>query len=261
MGHPGVNSAFLIASHAPSALEFAHQSVVEHISLSKAMSLAYDPVIGLAFANAKPGIREPIFSRVIELVLSMDMAHHVDIVSQFSVALDPTDPALRSSWAAAVRTDTRFCNLVMKILAKLLDVSDGARPQEKSFKLGLLSMVEYEMQGVLETRHGLPVSPFMDRSVDSIIAANGGVLRYITLPLFSAFAEVFPLDDAVEHVQRNMAWWKVPANRGKVAATYTHVRQPYLDRAAASPSSSSSSSSSSYSLSSSSSSPQNNPAS
>ena len=204
--HPGFNASFLVRTRHKLALLYSNQAVLEMHHLAVSMQLVFE-----RFKLFDQLLEEDITAlhhTIVDLVLASDMQKHVEVTSRFSLLIDPTEPSKRTAWKAAVATDNGFRNLVLKMVLKLADLSDAARPTKIARGLALRSMIESSLQGVQEAAAGIEVSPFMDGAMSSVAKSQEGIIRFVTLPMFSAFAEVFTLTEVLQNLSDNMLFWQ-----------------------------------------------------
>jgi len=99
--------------------------------------------------------------------------------------------------------------LLLKIALKCADIGHTSKSKELHLEWTQRVSEEFFKQGDEEAKHGLTVSPFMNRKDASIPKSQCGFIGFLVQPLFVSFAEQFPeIQAQVEQVDANLNYWK-----------------------------------------------------
>ena len=156
--HPGVNNQFLVNTDSDLALIYNDVSVLEMSHASGAFSILRKEDAN--FLTCLDSSRQKQFrSLAIELILATDMSKHVDLLSDLKARLSSE----KLDFSAI---QTRL--LMMKMILKVADVSNSARPWPVCRKWAMMVMEEFFTQGEKERSLKMPISAFMDREQTQI---------------------------------------------------------------------------------------------
>jgi len=133
------------------------------------------------FANVDPETFKEIRQRIIDLILSTDMARHGEIVKTFGEIVDKFD------WG-----DISHIKQLQTIMIKCCDISNEVRPFSVAEPWLECLLEEYFTQSDREKNEGLPVAPFMDRAKVTKPTAQIGFIKYVLIPLYETISKLFP---------------------------------------------------------------------
>mmetsp|Transcript_36321 Transcript_36321/g.58576 ORF Transcript_36321/g.58576 Transcript_36321/m.58576 type:complete len:859 (+) Transcript_36321:178-2754(+) len=193
--HPGVNNQFLVKSKSSLATLYNNESILEKHHAFRAFELMLHPGIDLLSAFSKDEY-DAFRQLVMSLILATDMARHNEYVvnlkthakGQGAPGLDPL--------------------LYMELLLKCADISDGLKPFDITKKWTLRITDEFFLQGDMERASGMDVSCMCDRTSQSRVAVQKGMIDYIVLPFCTLLAEVIPaLQEAFGQIAMNRSIW------------------------------------------------------
>ncbi|KAG7215655.1 hypothetical protein INR49_022010 [Caranx melampygus] len=112
---------------------------------------------------------------------------------------------------------------LMKIMVKVSDISNEARPMEVAEPWLDCLLQEFFNQSDTEKLKGLPVTPFMDRDKVSKPSSQTSFIRFVLLPLFTELTKLFPCleQHILEPVRRALKYYSdmERANKGEEGAT------------------------------------------
>jgi len=144
---------------------------------------------------------KPIRKTIIEMVLATDLSQHFDIVGQFKTQfkgnrIDKTAPQDRL--------------LVLRMALKCGDLGHAAKSLEQHKQWVARITEEFYRQGDNERKHGLPISPFMDRQTANLPQSQVGFMQYLVQPMYEVFVQFLGLERSAcwEQVLKNSAFWK-----------------------------------------------------
>lgn len=233
VGHLGLNNVFLkttghelaITYNDHSPLENMHSSVVFK-ELAKEGQRVFDKLSKHDWAN----VRE----KVIVAILATDMAHHFDLVDRFAARVaqnenepfhyDTSDNRDRQQQSKADR------RMLLQAFIHTADLGHCARPWD--VHKHLVAALEEEMfrQGDTEAQLGVPVSPLMNRSADSMAAGQDFFFTKFVTPLLVPYT--FFLDEEVgkqllDNLDSNCDEWRdrIAIHGKKTAADLLAIEQ------------------------------------
>ncbi|TRY66595.1 hypothetical protein DNTS_014343 [Danionella cerebrum] len=179
--HPGRTNAFLVATNAPQAVLYNDRSVLENHHAASAWSL----FLSQSEFNFLCNLDHVEFKRfrflVIEAILATDLKKHFDFLAEFnSKANDVNSPGI--DW-----TNENDRLLVCQVCIKLADINGPAKERSLHLKWTEGIVNEFYEQGDEEATLGLPISPFMDRSVPQLAKLQESFITHIVGPLCNSY--------------------------------------------------------------------------
>ena len=79
-----------------------------------------------------------------------------------------------------------------------------------------LVMKEFFLQGDVEKKEGLPISPLCDRDTTSIPGSQIGFMSFVVLPSFELFHNIFPeVEPYLNQLKKNLERYKKLAEEEK----------------------------------------------
>ncbi|KAM8904992.1 high affinity cGMP-specific 3',5'-cyclic phosphodiesterase 9A-like isoform 2-T2 [Spinachia spinachia] len=179
LDHPGFSNVFQINARTALALRYNDISPLENHHCAVAFAIMSKPQCDI-LRNLSSEQYERIRGGVIRCILATDMAKHNEILGRF-----------RSIQAGFSFSNQEHKEL-MKILVKVSDISNEARPMEVAEPWLDCLLQEFFHQSDTEKLRGLPVTPFMDRDKVSKPSSQTGFIRFVLLPLFTELTALFP---------------------------------------------------------------------
>jgi cAMP-specific phosphodiesterase 4 len=126
------------------------------------------------------------------MVFCLFVSHYLDFASKATLTTNKDDRML-----------------VLKMALKCADIGHTSKTKELHLEWTQRVSEEFYRQGDEEAKHGLTVSPFMNRKDASIAKSQCGFIGFLVQPLFVSFAEQFPdIQPLVEQVDSNLNYWK-----------------------------------------------------
>ncbi|XP_012706134.2 cGMP-inhibited 3',5'-cyclic phosphodiesterase B isoform X1 [Fundulus heteroclitus] len=179
--HPGRTNAFLIATNAPQAVLYNDRSVLENHHAASAWSL----YLSQPEYNFLTHLDHVEFKRfrflVIEAILATDLKKHFDFLAEFNSKVnDVNSPGI--DW-----TNENDRLLVCQVCIKLADINGPAKVRDLHLKWTEGIVNEFYEQGDEEAKLGLPISPFMDRSVPQLAKLQESFITHIVGPLCNSY--------------------------------------------------------------------------
>ncbi|KAI4884372.1 hypothetical protein NFI96_012415 [Prochilodus magdalenae] len=179
--HPGRTNAFLVATNAPQAVLYNDRSVLENHHAAAAWSL----FLSQPEFNFLSNLDHVEFKRfrflVIEAILATDLKKHFDFLAEFNSKVnDVNSPGI--DW-----TNENDRLLVCQVCIKLADINGPAKERSLHLKWTEGIVNEFYEQGDEEAGLGLPISPFMDRSMPQLAKLQESFITHIVGPLCNSY--------------------------------------------------------------------------
>ncbi|XP_031414354.1 high affinity cGMP-specific 3',5'-cyclic phosphodiesterase 9A-like [Clupea harengus] len=180
LDHTGYNNAYQINAQTELALRYNDIAPLENHHCAVAFEILVKPENNI-FRNLTTEQYKRVREGMIKCILATDMARHNDILNQFK----------------SVQSDFDFQNkehkdVLMKILVKVSDISNEARPMDVAEPWLDCLLQEFFNQSDMEKLRGLPVTPFMDRDKVTKPSSQTGFIRFVLFPLYTELANLFP---------------------------------------------------------------------
>lgn len=221
--HPGRTNAFLCNSRHPLALLYNDTAVLENHHVAKSFKLTLDDSNNAnIFSNLNHEDYQTIRSNVIDMVLATELGKHFEHVNKFisstRVSDEPNDGSGRSPRVSTLNQendDQELRTLVKRVLIKVADVSNPARPREACIEWTKRICEEYFDQTAEETLKGLPiVMPTFRREVCSIPKTQTAFINYFLLDMFDAWHEFCDVSIVRDQLKDNLKFWDEMDTRG-----------------------------------------------
>eukprot|EP00727_Mastigamoeba_balamuthi_P010744 m51a1_g6292 putative high affinity camp-specific and ibmx-insensitive 3 -cyclic phosphodiesterase 8a-like (823) ;mRNA; f:258424-261293 len=207
VGHPGRNNHFQTAARTDLALLYNDASVLENHHAATAFRVMrahrlLDRLDGASYAALR--------KNVIGLILATDMGHHFQIISEFkSLTAAAAAGGLEGSVSGSAllgNEEAKFS--AMKMLMKLADASNSARPQPAVAEWAKRVQEEFLAQGDEERALGLPVSAHMDRGDACLAKLQANFLKFICVPMFQAYNDFHAIPTIMAQLADNQRFWE-----------------------------------------------------
>ncbi|XP_067116202.1 high affinity cGMP-specific 3',5'-cyclic phosphodiesterase 9A-like [Osmerus mordax] len=180
LDHAGYNNVYQINAQTELALRYNDISPLENHHCAIAFG-----ILAKAESNILKNLTNEQYRRIregmIQCILATDMARHNEILNKFKSAVPVFD-----------FTNKEHKDVLMKILIKVSDISNEARPLDVARPWLDCLLQEFFHQSDMEKLEGLPVSPFMDRDKVSKPSSQTGFIGFVLLPLFTELTNLFP---------------------------------------------------------------------
>ncbi|XP_072321927.1 cGMP-inhibited 3',5'-cyclic phosphodiesterase 3B [Eucyclogobius newberryi] len=179
--HPGRTNAFLVATNAPQAVLYNDRSVLENHHAAAAWSLYLSRPEFNFLANLDHVEFKRFRFLVIEAILATDLKKHFDFLAEFNSKVnDVNSPGI--DW-----TNENDRLLVCQVCIKLADINGPAKVRDLHLKWTEGIVNEFYEQGDEEGQLGLPISPFMDRSLPQLAKLQESFITHIVGPLCNSY--------------------------------------------------------------------------
>lgn len=205
--HPGYNNGFLINSKSLIAIEYNGKFFI--IKIDKSVLENYHIAETFKLLNEKEcNILEKLDNqeyklfrkRIIEAVLSTDMAMHSKLVGIISSKVSSDDFIISKYLESNSETNKfEFQQDIINFVLHAVDIGHGAKPFKLELKWADLVTQEFHNQGDVEKKLNLPISFLCDRTTANIPASQVGFIAGIVLPTFQLVHKICP--KTFEYVQ------------------------------------------------------------
>ena len=198
--HDGFTNVYNEKAETPLGILFKNQSVMETHHCSIAIGVISKEECNI-FSTLDGSDYKAMWSMIIRLILSTDMAKHFDFLKNVNAMLDQTPLNMEDP-------EHRFT--AMDLVLKCADISNVSRPFEMANKWCDVLCEEFFRQGDLEQTHGMEyTSPLNDRAHLDKPKSQIGFYTFVCLPLYETAARALPeLQVNVDQVKSNLAVWK-----------------------------------------------------
>jgi len=214
--HPGRTNAFLCNSRHELALLYNDTAVLENHHVAKTFKLTLDPMNDAnIFSRLNHEDYQTIRSNIIDMVLATELGKHFEHVNKFISStrsnVDEPDRSPRTSQisiSASENDDQELRTLAKRVLIKVSDVSNPARPRKQCIEWTRRVCEEYFTQTQEETERNLPiVMPTFKREVCSIPKTQTAFINYFLLDMFDAWHEFCDVPRVLNHLKNNLQFW------------------------------------------------------
>eukprot|EP00927_Polykrikos_kofoidii_P068937 TRINITY_DN64296_c0_g1_i1.p1 TRINITY_DN64296_c0_g1~~TRINITY_DN64296_c0_g1_i1.p1 ORF type:complete len:486 (-),score=81.45 TRINITY_DN64296_c0_g1_i1:376-1833(-) len=223
VGHPGVNNLFLVNSGAQLAITYNDRSVLENMHASLFFETLRRP--GLNFAANMNTLQFQSFrAKVIDCIMATDMARHFGLLDRFSARVmmmqDEGTPVTKGGQedgcgSIGLSGEGSFSSkedrgMLITAFMHMADLGQSARPWQ-SHRLAVKYLEqEFFAQGDQERELGIPISPLMDRSKESLAGGQAFFLKKLVQPMLEPccfFLEKALADALRDNLERNEEKW------------------------------------------------------
>lgn len=203
--HDGFTNIYNVKAETPLGILFKNQSVMETHHCSVAINIITKDECNI-FSSLSSADNKNMWTLIINLILSTDMAKHFDILKEFNSIFD------EGKFSMDNQSDRL---LLLKLLLKSSDISNVARPFELADKWCDVLCEEFFRQGDLEKAHGMEfTSPNNDREHLDKPKSQIGFYQFVCLPLYEALSKAVPkLECNVKQLLSNLDRWKEEKNK------------------------------------------------
>ncbi|XP_045906759.1 high affinity cGMP-specific 3',5'-cyclic phosphodiesterase 9A-like isoform X1 [Micropterus dolomieu] len=180
LDHPGYNNVYQINAQTDLALRYNDISPLENHHCAVAFGILSKPECNI-LKNLSCEQYKYIRRGMIKCILATDMARHNEILNKFKTMQPVFD-----------FTNKDHKEVLMKIMVKVSDISNEARPMAVAEPWLDCLLQEFFNQSDTEKLKGLPVAPFMDRDKVSKPSSQTNFIRFVLVPLFTELTKLFP---------------------------------------------------------------------
>jgi len=213
VGHFGVNNIFLIKTSHSLSITYNDVSPLENMHASTCFQTLSQGKLDF-LSGADNHTRTLLRDKIIQAILSTDMAHHFEHVDRFSARVADSNP-----W----KTETKHCRemqqasksdrrMLLQSFVQMADLGHNCRPWDVHKYMIVTLEEEFFRQGDQERELGmLPIMPMMDRHAGSAASAQEFFLGKMVKPLlipFTKFIQPQLGEDLLKSIDENIQTWK-----------------------------------------------------
>ena len=227
IGHPGLTNNYMINSGSELALNYNDKSVLENYHASLCFRLLKQPELNI-FEGLNNTCFRSVRRRIIESILSTDMAFHAKWISIIKLRLDEREIAKGENIEMLVLNNDKIFEEqqdIINFLVHSMDIGHSAKPFELSKKWTFLLMEEFWLQGDKERGEGLQISFLCDRITAEVEKSQLGFIKGFVQNTFEVMVDMFPkLSFMLENVHTNYEnWSKITESKKKLEEKHVDV--------------------------------------
>ncbi|XP_016929321.2 high affinity cAMP-specific and IBMX-insensitive 3',5'-cyclic phosphodiesterase 8 isoform X2 [Drosophila suzukii] len=226
--HPGRSSAFLCNSNDALAVLYNDLTVLEnhHAAITFKLTLGDDKIN--IFKNLDKETYKSARSTIIDMILATEMTRHFEHLAKFVSVFGGEEPREHNP-----QTDEETSILMRRMLIKVADVSNPARPMQFCIEWARRIAEEYFMQTDEEKQRHLPiVMPMFDRATCSIPKSQIGFIEYIIQDMMHAWESFIDMPQLITYMQINYSQWKKYDEQGVNTLAEIMAKQPPVGKMA-----------------------------
>ena len=186
--HPGQNNLYQINAKTKYAMRYNDISVLENYHVSQTFKVLQKNEYNI-FINFSPEEYRICRRRMIDCILSTDMANHQKVLSAIKIKMENYDIKKGKNFEKIYQEkiedlgklfENQQC--VLNMIIHCSDISNPAKPDKISNEWTKRVYEEFFIQGDLEKKKGLNISMFCDRENTNINKAMVGFINFVVLP-------------------------------------------------------------------------------
>ena len=187
--HPGQNNLYQINAKTKYAMRYNDISVLENYHASQTFKVLQKNEYNI-FINFSPEEYRICRRRMIDCILSTDMANHQKVLSAIKIKMETYDIKKGKNFEKICQDnndddlgklfENQQCILNMIIHGS--DISNPGKPDKISSEWTKRVYGEFFVQGDLEKKQGLTISNFCDRETTNVNKAMIGFINFVVLP-------------------------------------------------------------------------------
>ncbi|XP_032305960.1 high affinity cAMP-specific and IBMX-insensitive 3',5'-cyclic phosphodiesterase 8 isoform X1 [Drosophila ananassae] len=226
--HPGRSSAFLCNSNDALAVLYNDLTVLEnhHAAITFKLTLGDDKIN--IFKNLDKEQYKSARSTIIDMILATEMTRHFEHLAKFVSVFggeETREPHAQSEEETSI--------LMRRMLIKVADVSNPARPMQYCIEWARRIAEEYFMQTDEEKQRHMPiVMPMFDRATCSIPKSQIGFIEYIIQDMMHAWESFIDMPQLITYMQINYSQWKKYDEQGINTLADIMAKQPPVGKLA-----------------------------
>jgi len=212
VGHPGLNNAFQTQTLSTLAIRYNDRNVLENFHAAHGFELMLEYHILEALSKDEKKTFRQLY---IGCVLATDLALHVEILGKWNNVIENFDSK-----------NKEHRSLLLQILIKSSDISNPAKKFDQAKYWAYMIQEEFFIQGDLEKKKGLPVSPFCDRDSSDLPKMQIGFADFMVIPMMSRLqAKLLPdIQLLTNRLQQNKSNWTQIAEEQKQAQSNSNKK-------------------------------------
>ncbi len=187
--HPGQNNLYQINAKTKYAMRYNDISVLENYHVSQTFKVLQKNEYNI-FINFSPEEYRICRRRMIDGILSTDMANHQKVISAVKIKMDTFDIKNGENLEKIFSSEDEenlgklFENqqCILNMIIHGSDISNPGKPDKISNEWTKRVYGEFFVQGDLEKKKGLTISNFCDRETTNVNKAMIGFINFVVLP-------------------------------------------------------------------------------
>ena len=187
--HPGQNNLYQINAKTKYAMRYNDISVLENYHVSQTFKVLQKNEYNI-FINFSPEEYRICRRRMIDGILSTDMANHQKVISAVKIKMDTFDIKNGENLEKIFISEDEenlgklFENqqCILNMIIHGSDISNPGKPDKISNEWTKRVYGEFFVQGDLEKKKGLTISNFCDRETTNVNKAMIGFINFVVLP-------------------------------------------------------------------------------
>jgi len=200
VAHPAVNNDFLARTGHPLALRYNDRSILEHFHVATAFELMRELNIDMLSHNLLSPPSSAVRSRIIDMVLATDMAHHKAVYEELANELSGNKNHMQDVSKISLEKNILHCS----------DIGHPLRPFHLHLRWSERINEEFLAQGDQEKLQGIePISLFDRDKAPPLPKGQLGFINFVVLPAWKPLREA--LGNAAawpeECLQANIKKW------------------------------------------------------
>jgi len=219
--HPGLTNAFLMNTGHDLAITYNDVSILENYHVSQTFELIRKTPGCNIFSKLTQDQIKTIRKRMIQGILSTDMAKHFDIVNQLDnlIKTNSISNGINSDKVINKKTpQTEFDSkqFIFNACLHAADIGNPCRPFPIVTEWTIRCLNEFWNQGDLEKSLKIPVSFLCDRNTTSMPGSQVGFIAGIEKPLFEKLVQIYPkFKPVLDNLINSEKIWKEKAEAEK----------------------------------------------
>ena len=194
--HNGFNNNFHINRGTDMAIMYNDNTVLENYHVSQTFQTLLKPDNNFLHDKTTPEEYRHIRRRMIDCILSTDMAKHAqqrsitsNLISQYKINKGNGLDCLLVSDANKTFDNQQ---IILSQLVHTSDLSNPAKMNEVFDKWTELVYEEFFHQGDVERKLGMSISSLCDRDTVKVCKSQVGFIQYVVMPQFEMMLEIIP---------------------------------------------------------------------
>ena len=217
--HPGTNNLFHINTQSKYAIRYNDTSVLEMYHLAQTFKELQHNELNI-FVNFSPEEYRICRRRMIDSILSTDMANHVKVMTTMKTKAESYNIKKGKNFEKIFQEseDNSLVKLfdtqqnMLNLIIHSADISNPGKPDKISGEWTKRVYAEFFTQGDLEKKLNLPISNFCDRNTTNINKAMIGFISFVVAPTIDTLTNLVPeVYDYSEYCKGNLRKHKIGA--------------------------------------------------
>jgi hypothetical protein len=236
--HPGTNNLFHINTQSKYAIRYNDTSVLEMYHLAQTFKELQHDELNI-FINFSPEEYRICRRRMIDSILSTDMANHVKVMTTMKTKAESYNIKKGKNFEKIFQEseDNSLVKLfdtqqnMLNLIIHSADISNPGKPDKISALWTKRVYGEFFVQGDLEKKQNLPISNFCDRNTTNINKAMIGFISFVVGPTIDTLTNLVPeVYDYTEYCRGNLRKHKIGAKNDDRKAEAEKRKKEMLEK-------------------------------